>query len=108
MGTFSRTVKDGVYALDAIYGIDERYNHTKRQEGKTPPNGYSQFLASKLALKGATFGLPWNSFWALLDETQQASLLEFIDLLRAAGATIINGTEIPDYQTIVSPDGWNW
>lgn len=108
VGTFSRTVKDGVYVLDAIYGVDERYGHTKRQEGKTPPNGYSQFLTGRHALKGARFGLPWNSFWTLSDETQRASLLELVDLLRAAGATIINGTELPNYRTIVSPNGWNW
>ena len=29
-------------------------------------------------------------------------------MIESAGATIINGTELPDYQTIVSPDGWNW
>ncbi|CAF9938557.1 MAG: hypothetical protein HETSPECPRED_001108 [Heterodermia speciosa] len=108
VGTFTRTVKDGVYALDAIYGIDKRDNYTLGQDGKTPPNGYFPFLTSRHALKGATFGLPWQSFWALLEETQQASLIELIDLIKEAGATVINGTEIPDYQTIVSPDGWNW
>ncbi len=36
------------------------------------------------------------------------SLLELIDLIKEAGATIINETEIPNYETIVSPNGWNW
>lgn len=36
------------------------------------------------------------------------SLLELIDLIEEAGATIINETEIPNYETIVSPNGWNW
>lgn len=35
-------------------------------------------------------------------------LTELLDLIKSAGATIINGTEITDYETIVSPDGWNW
>jgi amidase len=35
-------------------------------------------------------------------------LQELISLLQAAGATIINGTEILDYETIISPDGWDW
>ncbi|KAG7005245.1 hypothetical protein G7Y79_00021g051120 [Physcia stellaris] len=108
VGTFSRTVRDGVYALDAIYGIDKRYNHTKRQIGKTPAKGYSQFITSKDALVGAAFGLPWKSFWVLLDEVQRTSLLELIRLVQEAGATIINGTELPDYERIVSPDGWDW
>ena len=108
VGTFSRTVRDGVYALDAIYGIDERYKHTKRQSGKTPAKGYSQFISSKDALVGAVFGLPWKSFWVLLDEVQRTSLLELIRLVQEAGAIIINGTELPDYERIVSPDGWDW
>lgn len=108
VGTFSRTVRDGVYALDAIYGIDERYKHTKRQIGKTPAKGYSQFIASKDALVGAVFGLPWKSFWVLLDEVQRTSLLELVKLIQEAGATIINGTELPNYERIVSPDGWDW
>ena len=60
------------------------------------------------ALRNATFGIPWQSFWALASEEQQASLLGLIALVKNAGATVINGTELPDYQTIVSPDGWNW
>lgn len=35
-------------------------------------------------------------------------LLEIIAEIEAAGATIINGTELKDYERIVSPDGWNW
>lgn len=108
VGTFARTVRDAVYALDGIYGIDPLDNYTLGQTGKTPTGGYTQFLTDKQALKGAVFGLPWQSFWALADPAQQAQLLDLIDLIREAGATVINGTELPDYQTIVSPTGWNW
>jgi amidase len=59
-------------------------------------------------LKGAKFGLPWLSFWQLANENQQEQLLDLISLIESAGATIINGTELPYWQTIVSPDGWNW
>lgn len=38
----------------------------------------------------------------------QEQLLELIDLIESAGATIVNGTEMPNYQTIVSPNGWDW
>lgn len=108
VGAFGRTVRDAVYALDAIYGIDPRDNYTLAQEGKTPEGGYTQFLSTKDALKGATFGIPWKSFWVYADEEQQRVLKALICLIRAAGATIINGTEIAGYETIVSPDGWNW
>lgn len=108
VGTFGRTVRDVTYALDAIYGVDSRDNYTSGQIGQTPPGGYAAFLSKQQALKNATFGLPWKSFWALADPDQQAQLLELIDLIKGAGATIINGTELPDYRQIVSPDGWNW
>lgn len=108
VGTFARTVRDAVYALDAIYGPDERDNYTATQVGQTPEGGYAQFLTGRNALQGAVFGLPWASFWALNDPDQNAQLLELLDLISSAGATIINGTELPNYETIVSPDGWNW
>jgi amidase len=108
VGTFARTVRDAVYALDAIYGVDTRDNYTLAQKGLTPKGGYTQFLSRKDALKGAVFGLPWASFWALNSAEQNADLLELIELIKSAGATIINGTELPHYKTIVSPDGWNW
>ena len=69
--------------------------------------GYTSFLANKDALKDAVFGIPWLSFWQLADPDQQNQLLELVSLIEGAGATIINGTELPNWQTIVSPDGWN-
>ena len=108
VGTFGRTVRDATLALDAIYGVDSRDNYTSGQVGKTPSMGYLPFLSKKGALKGATFGLPWQSFWTKADPAQQAQLVELLNLIASAGATIINGTELPDYQTIVSPNGWNW
>ena len=108
VGTFGRTLRDAAYAFDAIYGVDQRDNYTLAQEGKTPQGGYMQFLTDKSALQNATFGLPWNSFWVYADEKQQAQLLSVIALVEEAGATVLNNTELPNYETIVSPDGWNW
>lgn len=65
-------------------------------------------MASKEALKGAVFGLPWASFWALGDPDLIAQLMELVELIKAAGATVINGTELPHREKIVAPDGWNW
>lgn len=108
VGTFGRTVRDAVYALDAIYGMDERDNYTEAQNGRTPQGGYAQFLTDQTALRDATFGLPWNSFWVHADEEQRAQLLSIIALIETAGGTVLNNTELPNYETIVSPDGWNW
>jgi Asp-tRNA(Asn)/Glu-tRNA(Gln) amidotransferase A subunit family amidase len=108
LGTLARTVRDAVYALDAIYGIDPLDNDTFAQAGRTPLGGYAQFLSNKDALKNATFGIPWQSFWALTPPEQQTQLIEIIDEIEAAGATIVNGTELKDYERIVSPDGWDY
>ncbi|KAJ4321496.1 hypothetical protein N0V84_005299 [Fusarium piperis] len=108
VGTFARTVKDATLVLDGIYGVDKRDNYTLAQKGKTPRGGYAQYLTDKKALEGAVFGLPWESFWVHADEDMQKQLLELVDLIKSAGATVINGTEITNYETLVSPDGWNW
>ncbi|KAK2670745.1 Amidase signature (AS) superfamily [Fusarium oxysporum f. sp. vasinfectum] len=100
VGCFAKNVKDAALVLDAIYGVDKRDNYTEGQKNKTPKGGYAQYLTDKKALKGATFGLPWKSFWALADEDMQSQLLELVDLIKSAGATIINGTEITNYETI--------
>ncbi len=108
VGVLARTVKDATLVLDAIYGVDERDKYTLAQQGKTPPAGYAQFLTDETALQSAVFGLPWKSFWVYADKDQQAQLLELVDLIQSAGATIVNNTEITDYATLVSPDGWDW
>ncbi|EAW07047.1 amidase family protein [Aspergillus clavatus NRRL 1] len=108
VGVFGKTVRDATYALDAIYGIDARDNYTSAQRGRTPVGGYAQFVTDRSALKGGVFGLPWESFWRFGDPSQISQLLELVELIRAAGATIINGTELPHYRQIVSPDGWDW
>lgn len=106
VGPFARTFKDAVYALEAIVGVDPRDNYTLAQ--KVPDGGnYTKFLASKEALRGAVFGLPWSSLW---DQTGNRAdlpmLLDVVEKLKAAGATIINGTEFPHYKDVLSPRGY--
>lgn len=108
VGTFGRTVRDATYALDGIYGVDARDNYTLVQEGKVPEGGYASFLSNKDALRGAVFGLPWNSFWVYAGDEMRANLLNIIAAIEEAGATIVNETELSNYETIVSPTGWNW
>ena len=108
VGTFGKTVRDAVYALDAIYGVDSRDNYTSAQVGRTPQGGYVPYLSTASSLKGAKFGIPWASFWALADQEQLNILLDMVSMIQDAGATIVNGTELPYYKQVVSPDGWNW
>jgi amidase len=106
VGCLTRTVIDGVYCLDGIYGRDLRDNYTLVQE--SPENGYTQYLRNSSALSGMTFGLPWLSFWQYASSDMQSQLLELIDIITDAGATVINGTELPSWQQAISPDGWDW
>ncbi|KAF7933637.1 uncharacterized protein EAE98_003346 [Botrytis deweyae] len=106
VGCFAKSVRDATYCLDGIYGPDVRDNYTLVQDA--PTGGYSQYLSNKTSLQGAVFGLPWLSFWKFADSDQQSQLLNLVSEIEAAGATIINGTELPYWQTIISQDGWDW
>jgi amidase len=108
IGTFGKTVADAVYALDAIYGVDKRDNYTLAQAGKTPETGYSQYLSKAGALKGMRFGIPYASLWSLADQEQLDILNDMVEMIKDAGAIVVNGTELPHANEIVSPDGWNW
>lgn len=118
VGTLGRTFRDAVYALEAIVGPDERDNSTlsapapaQRPPGAGGGGGddYIQFLADRRALKSAVFGLPWSSLWNQTGNKPNLDImLRTVERLKAAGATIINGTEFPHYREILSPDGWDW
>lgn len=108
VGTFGKTVKDAVYALDAIYGIDPLDAFTANQTGHASTNGYLQYLANSTALKGAKFGIPWHTFWTLADQDQVNQLLQLVELIEGAGAIIVNNTELPNANLTVSPLYWDW
>jgi amidase len=106
VGCLTRTVRDGVYCLDGIYGQDPRDNYTLVQE--SPSDGYTQYLRNSSALTGMTFGLPWFSFWQYASPDMQSQLVALMEIIEDAGAKIINGTELPSWQQVISPDGWDW
>ncbi|KAL8849123.1 MAG: hypothetical protein Q9221_005892 [Calogaya cf. arnoldii] len=108
VGVFARTVKDAAYVLDAVGGLDPSDNYTSAQRNRMPPRHYAAAVSNRTALQGARLGIPWKGFWTLADTEQQSILLDLVEQIKRAGATIINGTEITDYQTLVSPNGWNW
>ncbi|KXH40282.1 glutamyl-tRNA(Gln) amidotransferase subunit A [Colletotrichum salicis] len=118
VGTFGRTVRDAVYALDAIYGIDSRDNYTDAQSGKMSrvmarsngdmECGYAQFLTNKTTLYNATFGIPWYSFWNISNAETKAQLDALITLIQENGGTIVNFTEITDHEKVVNKTGWDW
>lgn len=38
----------------------------------------------------------------------QTDLLALVSLIESAGAIVINNTELPHWETIISPNGWDW
>ncbi|KAF2136430.1 uncharacterized protein K452DRAFT_302761 [Aplosporella prunicola CBS 121167] len=111
VGCFARTVRDAAYCLDGIYGVDTRDNYTLSQLNNSDVpsrEGYASFMTGKDALKGAVFGIPWDSFWRFTEPDMLRQLLDLVTLIEEAGATIVNGTEIPSRGDIISPDGWDW
>lgn len=89
-------VRDATYALTMwTLAITTPW----RNKAGIPDGSYAQVLATRDPLRGATFGLPWNSFWVHADAKMQAILLDVIALIEDAGATVINGTrdtQLPD------------
>ncbi|KAI7283593.1 amidase family protein [Hortaea werneckii] len=108
VGCFALTVRDATYVLHAIYGQDSRDDMTAAQVGRTPEGGYTPYLTDHHALKQAVFGVPWETFWVFNDDKQRAVLLSMIETLKDAGATIVNKTELPSRDLLVSPKGWDW
>lgn len=107
-GPLARTVRDAVYAFQYMWGEDDRDIYTMNQTGNIPENrDYVSFLSNKDALKGARFGLPWQKLWTHAQPNQVARLMEVIDLITNAGATVYNNTNFGNLD-VISDDGWNW
>jgi len=106
-GCFGRTLADAVRGLNAIVGVDQRDPFT-RLEGRIGHDDYSLFLSSKLALKGAKFGLPGKRCWDLVPEDRRVVARQIFDAIQEAGGEVIP-VDFPCAEERISPDGsWNW
>jgi amidase len=89
--------------------VDGRDKYISGQVGSIADVGYAQFLSYQTALVIATFSIPKNSFWIFPDDDQIQTLLVIVQPIEDADVSvIINETELPNYDTIVSPDRGNW
>jgi len=115
VGTFGKTVKDAVFALDGCFGPDPLDSYSLAQIGKTPSSNtlcnyansdYSQFVKDKSALMGVKLGIPWERLWtARSTQNKLPQLFVAIGKLAAAGAIINNNTNGPHVNETISPDG---
>ncbi len=97
VGPIARTVKDAAIILSAIAGEDPNDNYTSLQPFNTAPD-YTKSLNCS-ALQGARIGIPRNGLFN--QSTNDAALMaafEFaIEIMRHAGAEIIDNTNFPAF-----------
>ncbi|MGH9324415.1 MAG: amidase [Vicinamibacteria bacterium] len=90
-GPMTRTLRDAAILLGSLTGVDPRDGATARSEGKSHAD-YTTFLDSA-GLEGARLGVARN--FPGFDERVLALFDEAIESMRAAGAVIIDPTDIP-------------
>ncbi|TQB74949.1 hypothetical protein MPDQ_003982 [Monascus purpureus] len=101
VGTLARTVKDAAIVLDCI-----TKSFVSEQQ-------YTSYISGQEALEGARFGLPWKGVWEMASKNkslkaQYSRLGEVIQRIKDAGAEVIENTDFPSAEEIISPKGWDW
>ena len=95
-GPMARTVTDATAVLSTLVGIDERDEATSKSKGKYR-NDYAQFLDPD-GLKGKRIGVARNFFGK--QEKVDQLMEEAIEIMRQAGAEIIDNANIETLQEI--------
>src|SRR5207302_1677025 len=89
-GVMTRTVADAATLLSALTGIDPRDAATNGSRGKAVPD-YTAFLKAD-ALRGARIGVARKYFGR--NERVDKLVGDAIDVIRQAGATVIDPTDV--------------
>ncbi|KAL8668968.1 MAG: hypothetical protein Q9168_006423 [Polycauliona sp. 1 TL-2023] len=106
VGAFGRTVADAVHGLTAIAGKDKADPMTEQAQDWA--YGISDVLASRTALQGAKFGLPWSRCWDSVAPKRRDVALRIFQAMEHVGAEIIR-TEFPSSEDRIASDGsWDW
>lgn len=107
VGPMARTVKDAAYLLSVIAGSDPKDNYTSASPfGENPPNYVA--ACKKMGLKGKRLGVLKNILDLHKDVTSEPAFAVFnetLEILRAAGAEIVEDVYFPGINPIVS-HGW--
>ncbi|KAL8916552.1 MAG: hypothetical protein Q9172_006253 [Xanthocarpia lactea] len=96
VGPMARTVKDAAYLLQAIAGKDSDDNYTLAQPFENPPDYVGACNYS--SLKGKRIGIPRNVITPGEDDGPVlAAFNAAIQIIRRAGATIVDNVNITEY-----------
>ncbi|KAK2590834.1 hypothetical protein QQS21_011471 [Conoideocrella luteorostrata] len=103
VGPIARTVKDAAFLLTAIAGLDPKDNYTSASpHGEQPPNYV--LACKKDGLQGKRLGVPKNILDFPRDPTADPAFDVFdetLDILRAAGAEIVEDIYLPGIKPLV-------
>ncbi|KAA5835176.1 amidase [Saccharopolyspora hirsuta] len=102
VGPLCRTVADAAAVLGVLAGVDPRDPATAAAGGRFPADHRDCLDAN--ALVGARIGVAREAFFGF-DDHADAVAEEAIRVLAAAGATIVDRTEIPSLSRIMSDEG---
>lgn len=117
VGPFGRSVEDATIILDIIAdkssiprNQDDSFNSSLNQHNAT--EAYTSRLATKHALKGAKFGLPWKRVWETASKStkhrsEYVALKELMKQIEKAGAQVFD-VDLPSAEEIIPPKGWDW
>lgn len=103
VGPMARTVRDAAQILTAIAGVDPNDNYTSAIPFETIPN---YIEACQLdALRGTRIGVPRNVIDLTGQEEEAPVVAAFnaaLDVLRAAGATVVDNITLPGYDVLAT------
>lgn len=102
VGPMTRTVKDAAYILSVIAGVDPNDNYTSAIPFNSTPNYIDACRLN--ALKGKRIGVPRNYIDLTGADYLEPVIPVFdaaLDVLRAAGATVIDNITLPGYDILV-------
>ncbi len=102
-GPMTRTVEDAVRVLEVIAGADPRDPYTADADARLPPGGYLAHLRED-GLEGARIGVVRQlSDTDTADPQVLARFHEALEVLKQAGATLVDPVVIPELDAIEGP-----
>src|SRR5215510_7867463 len=100
-GPMAKSVTDAAILLGALESKSADPNDSATSRCTPPPNrDYTRFLKRE-ALKGARIGVPRASFYENLTPERAQAMNDAIEVLKKAGAVIVDPADIP---SLVDPD----
>ncbi|KAK7739852.1 hypothetical protein SLS53_005444 [Cytospora paraplurivora] len=102
IGPMARTVKDAAILLSAIAGVDPKDNYTSAIPFKSVPNyveacGFDSLRGKRIGVPRTLLNITYSEYTYLDFKHVMAEFSAALDILRDAGATVIDNITLPGY-----------